>query len=97
MTDMSEYRIHTSSMAGMRGDQCQEIYRFPNGYGASVLDADEVYLIKFNDLDGVDPYNFNRAPDEETGIATQHGILRFDSNEEIVELLEKIKEIPSCE
>jgi hypothetical protein len=90
MTDMSEYLIYTSSMAGMRGDKHQEIYRFPNGYGASVLDADEVYVIKF---DGPGPYDWDRAPDKETGIATQHGILRFNSDEKIVELLEKIKEV----
>jgi hypothetical protein len=88
-----DYLIHTEPKAGIRQDKFQWIYRFPNGYGASILDANEVYVIKFNDINGTDPYNWHRAPDKETGIETQHGIIRVDSDEQIGELLNKIKEV----
>lgn len=94
MTDMVDYKIHQGPTGGNRSKE-QEIYRFPNGYGASILDGEEVAVIKFGDGDVTDVFDWDWAPTEKTGITTQHGVIFIYQDEEITALLEKIKEIGS--
>jgi hypothetical protein len=88
-----DYLIHTTTGAGLQRNKVQWIYRFPNGLGASILDGEEVGVIQFGDGDPADVFYWYWADPAKTGITTQHGIIRVSTDEQISDLLNRIKEV----